>query len=102
VEGDEMSLALNRSLNAETARPYMPATEGQATNLNISVIFTSVSGTISALKKAGVLAESLGARITLVVPQVVPFPLPLTSPPVLLEFQEKWISGCNCIYAGMG
>jgi hypothetical protein len=35
------------------------------------------------------LAESLGARITLVVPQVVPYPLPLTSPPVLLEFQEN-------------
>jgi hypothetical protein len=84
-----MSLALNRSLNAEIARPETTATEGQEPSLNISVIFTSVSGTISALKRAGTLAESLGARITLLVPQVVPYPLPLTSPPVLLEFQEN-------------
>jgi hypothetical protein len=89
VEGDEMSLALNRSLNAEIVRPDTPATEVQDPSLNISVIFTSVSGTISALKRAGSLAESFGARITLVVPQVVPYPLPLTSPPVLLEFQEN-------------
>jgi hypothetical protein len=89
VEGDEMSLALNRSLNAEIARPDMRAPEGQEPILNISVIFTSVSRTISALKRAGALAESLGARVTLVVPQVVPYPLPLTSPPVLLEFQEN-------------
>jgi hypothetical protein len=42
-----------------------------------------------ALKRTGTLAESLGARITLVVAQVVPYPLALTSPPVLLDFQER-------------
>jgi hypothetical protein len=84
-----MALALNRSWNAEVARPDTTAPEGQEPSLNISVVFTSVSGTISALKRAGTLAESLGARITLVVLQVVPYPLPLTSPPVLLEFQEN-------------
>ena len=31
----------------------------------------------------------MGARITIVVPQVVPYPLPLTSPPVLLDFNER-------------
>jgi len=44
---------------------------------------------VQALDKAGSLAETLDARITLVVPQIVPYPLPLTSPPALLEFQEK-------------
>lgn len=53
------------------------------------MIFTSVGATTAALKKAGRLAENLGATITLVVPQVVPYPLPLTSPPVLLDFQER-------------
>jgi hypothetical protein len=89
VEEDEMSLALNRSLNTEIRRPEAPGTEEQDSSLNVWVIFTSVSATISALKRAGGLAESLGAQIALVVPQVVPYPLPLTSPPVLLEFQEK-------------
>jgi hypothetical protein len=41
------------------------------------------------LQEAGTLANSLGARIQLVVPQVVPYPLPLDSPPVLVEFNEN-------------
>jgi hypothetical protein len=41
------------------------------------------------MKAAGKLASSLGARITLLVPQIVPFPLPLESPPVLLDWNEK-------------
>src|SRR5262245_32743390 len=80
-----MSLALDRSLTTGISEP--PSLE-QA-QLNIVVIFTSTAATTSALKKAATLAENLNARITLVVPQVVPYPLPLTSPPVLLEFQEN-------------
>ena len=57
--------------------------------LNISVIFTSVEGTLVALKEAGNLADRLGAKITLVVTQIVPYPLPLTSPPVLLDWSER-------------
>jgi hypothetical protein len=41
------------------------------------------------LKEAGNLASSLGARIRLVVPQVVPYPLPLETPPVRAEFNEN-------------
>ena len=57
--------------------------------LHVAVVFTSTTATLAALKKAGALAESLSARITLVVPQIVPFPLPLESPPVLLDFSEQ-------------
>ena len=53
------------------------------------MIFTSAESTLAALKEAGALASSLGARITLLVPQVVPFPRPLESPPVLIEFNER-------------
>ena len=84
-----MSLAFNGALNAKVARPIDSPTEEQESKLHIAVIFTSAEATIAALKKAGRLAESLGARISLIVPQVVPYPLPLTSPPVLLAFQEK-------------
>lgn len=82
-----MSLAFNHALS--TAIGYPVAAEVQEQKLNVTVVFTSVSATVAAMMKAGALAESLGARITMVVPQVVPFPLELTSPPVLLEFQER-------------
>lgn len=83
-----MSLIFDRKL---TAAPGLPVREAETTEdrLNIVVVFTSVSATTAALKKAGNLAESLGAQISLIVPQVVPYPLPLTSPPVLLDFQER-------------
>ena len=84
-----MSLAFDQHLTTVTGLPERPDTEQEESRLEIVVIFTSVNATIAALKKAGVLAERLGARATLVVPQVVPYALPLTSPPVLLDFQEK-------------
>jgi hypothetical protein len=57
--------------------------------LNICVVFTSVESTLAALREAGNLASNLGARITLLVPQVVPYPLPLDSSPVPVEFNER-------------
>jgi hypothetical protein len=82
-------LALERILRPRTGPSPRPGAEAAAPRLNISVIFTSVESTLGALSKAGVLAASLGARITLLVPQVVPHPLPLGSPPVLLDWSEK-------------
>jgi hypothetical protein len=38
---------------------------------------------------AGALLKGLNAHISLVVPQVVPYPLPLDNPPVLPEFCER-------------
>jgi hypothetical protein len=84
-----MSLALERLVIPGTAQPDTPGSESTNRRLNISVIFTSVEATLAALRKAGNLATSLGARITLLAPQVVPYPLPLGSPPVLLDWNEK-------------
>ena len=53
------------------------------------MVFTSIEATLSALKEAANLASSLGGRITLIVPQIVPYPLPLASPPVLIDFSER-------------
>jgi hypothetical protein len=86
---NKMSLALDQRLSTTTRLPQLPETDQEESRLNIIVVSTSVDTTVTALKRAGTLAESLGARITLVVPQVVPYPLPLTSPPVLLDFQER-------------
>ena len=82
-------LALERILQPSTGIPPKPEIEEREERLNISVIFTSVEWTLTALKRAGALAASLGARITLLVPQVVPYPLPLESPPVLIDWNEQ-------------
>ena len=84
-----MSLAIEKILAPASGRPARPLREETEQKLNITVVFTAVETTLAALKEAGALASSLGARITLLVPQVVPYPLPLESPPVLVEFNEK-------------
>jgi hypothetical protein len=90
VEGlNDMSLAMEKVLIPATGQPSRPPVEKADQGLNIAVVFTSVESTLAALKEAGALASSLGARITLVVPQVVPYPLPLETPPVLIEFNER-------------
>jgi hypothetical protein len=93
-----MALALERMIAPVTGVPARPLTEGADSNLDIAVVFTSVDATLTALKEAGNLAQSLGGRITLVVPQIVPYPLPLASPPVLVDFNERRMrvlaSGC--------
>jgi hypothetical protein len=90
VEGrNNMTLASEKILAPATGQPSRPPLEEAGQKLNIAVVFTSVEATLSALKEAGRLASSLGARITLLVPQVVPYPLPIESPPVLIDFNEK-------------
>lgn len=84
-----MALALERMIAPVTGVPARPFTEETGSKLDISVVFTTVDATLTALRQAGDLASSLGGRITLIVPQVVPYPLPLTSPPVLVDFNER-------------
>jgi len=86
---NHMSLAIEKLLAPQVGRPTRPIGEEADQKLNVAVVFTSVESTLAALKEAGTLANSLGARITLVVPQVVPYPLPLESPPILVEFNEN-------------
>jgi hypothetical protein len=52
----------------------------------VFVFFTSQEQTLKALKKAGDLARPIGARIVVLVAQIVPYPLPLDKPPVRLKF----------------
>jgi hypothetical protein len=90
VEGqNNMSLAIEKILIPAAGRPARPLRPEVDQELNVAVVFTSVEATLAALKEADSLANSLGARITLVVPQVVPYPLPLETPPVLVEFNEN-------------
>src|SRR6478736_3954804 len=84
-----MALALEKTINPGLARPAESPVPSIEKRLNIDVVLTSVEGTLAALRKAGDLAMQLGARITILVPQIVPQPLPLDSPPVLLDWSER-------------
>lgn len=84
-----MSFAIEKILSPATGHSEQRTSVEADQRLNIAVVFTSVEWTLAALKEAGALASSLGARITLLVPQVVPYTLPLESPPVLIEFNER-------------
>ena len=85
----EMSLAFQKDLTPAAITPEFSAAQRSDSRIEISVVFTSVASTIAALKHAAALADELGARINLLIPQIVPYPLPLTSPPVLIAFNER-------------
>jgi hypothetical protein len=90
VEGwKDNSLVLEKVVLPAIRQPDRSDAVEAEERLSIAVIYTSVESTLAALKKAGALASSLGARITLLAPQVVPFPLPLESPPILLDWNEQ-------------
>lgn len=57
----------------------------------VVVLHTETSVTQKALKAAGQLADGLAARIRLLVPYVVPYPLPLDEPPVAVDFMARRI-----------
>jgi hypothetical protein len=62
---------------------------GSDADLKVNVLFTNPEATRSAVKTAVQLAGSLGARIRIIVPQVVPFPLQLAEPTIAPEFTAQ-------------
>ncbi len=87
--GRNTLLAIDKVSAPTIEHPWSPAEEGAHQKLNVSVVFTSVKSTLGALKEAGRLASNLRVNIVLVVPQTVPYPLPVEAPPVTVEYSEK-------------
>jgi len=85
----DMAVVLATSPVPQLRRSPVTEYEGRDALPEIAVLFTSMHATPAALRKARVLAKRLDVRITLLVTQIVPYPLPLSEPPVLLEFIEK-------------
>jgi hypothetical protein len=56
--------------------------------LRISVVFTTIEGTLAALNMAARCAKGLCADIAIVVAEVVPFRFPVEMPPVRVRFFE--------------
>jgi hypothetical protein len=57
-------------------------------DLRLYVVFTDLEATKAAIQTAGQLGRDLNARVVLLVAKVVPYPLPLDSPPVAPEFTD--------------
>jgi hypothetical protein len=83
-----MPVALERPI--DPAKPGLQASFADRRELqpDISVVFTSVEATLVALKEGGVLAKRLGAHITLVVPQIVPYSSRIPGRPFLLDRRD--------------
>jgi hypothetical protein len=84
-----MRITANDQALRRTGTPETQLACTNAAQLNVTVLFTSVEGTLAALRMAGTLANKLGGRITIMVPEVVPYSLPLNEPPVLHDWNEK-------------
>jgi K+-transporting ATPase KdpF subunit len=74
--------------SVRAAGPSEDGTERDRT-LEVNVIFTDRRSTLAALREAARLAASLRARICILLPSVVPYPLPLEEAPVSEEHQRK-------------
>jgi hypothetical protein len=70
---------------------FNPENERRPGRLRIHVVFTNPGDTRAALNTAVEMAGDLKSEIALIVPQIVPFPLPLDNPPVPLDFASDQI-----------
>jgi hypothetical protein len=75
-------------MRSERALDAIASTD-RAENFEVVVLFTTVRETLTALKTAGELVNGLHAHIRLLVPQIVPYPLPLDEPPVSEAFLQQ-------------
>jgi hypothetical protein len=68
------------------------ASDGTQPKLDIAVIFTSLRSTVAAVDLAAGLMTGLDGRIALIDAQPVPYPLPLETPPILIDFTRRRLS----------
>jgi nucleotide-binding universal stress UspA family protein len=84
-----MAVVLRTQIREHRGPPVETLSWGRGPELNVHVVFTNLDGAKTAFRLAGKLARDLGARVTVLVAQVVPYPLPLERPPVAVEFTEQ-------------
>jgi hypothetical protein len=68
-------------------RPSQRATSDS--RLHVNVVFTTARGTRAALMRAEAMVRELHATLSLWIPQVVPYQLAITEPPVALAHTER-------------
>ena len=84
-----MSLAIERSWHPKADTPRSRKGRWRDQTVNISVVFTSLESALGALKEAGSSGERSGRAHHAFGASSRTYPLPLESPPVLLDFSEK-------------
>jgi hypothetical protein len=89
-----MAVVFRTHIREHRGPPAGPFQGGQGPRLNVHVICTNLEGDHlesirAAHRAAGRLARDLGARVTMLAAQVVPYPLPLEKPPVAVEFTKQ-------------
>jgi hypothetical protein len=89
-----MAVVFRTQIRENRGPPVQPFPRGRGPELNVHVICTNLEDANlerirAAHSLAGKLARDLGARVTLLAAQVVPYPLPLERPPVAVEFTEQ-------------
>lgn len=65
---------------------------GRRTALEVTVLHTNAHSTVKAIEQVAGLTRGLGASIRLLVLQVVPYPLPIETPDVSVEFTLEKIA----------
>ena len=75
-------------LIVDARRPGWPCPAGER-QLQFHVLYTSLKATAPALRRAAELASELSGRLTILAALTVPYPLPLTEPPVPVDFLER-------------
>jgi len=80
--------ALASPVHSQEARERQPIDGQSERRLEVFVNFTDLPGTLAAVQSAEGLAQQLGAHLRLLMPYEVSYRLPLTKPPVSVEFLE--------------
>jgi hypothetical protein len=89
----------NEKLRREVAHTFNGRACGagrDSPQLRVNVLATTEKATIAALRAAATLAANLGAQITLIAIEVVPWQLPLQKPQVPVAFLERKLYGLVC------
>src|ERR1700674_5300599 len=89
-----MAVVFRTQIREHRGPPVEPFPGGQGPGLNVHVVCTNLEDANlesirAAHRAAGKLARDLGARVTVLVAQVVPYPLPLERSPIPIEFTER-------------
>ena len=84
-----MAVVFRTQIREHRGPPVETFPWGREPKLNVHVVFTTLDGAKTAFRLAGKLARDLGARVTVLAAQVVPYPLPLERPPIAIEFTER-------------
>jgi hypothetical protein len=89
-----MAVVFRTQIREHRGPPVESLPWGRGPGLNVHVVCTNLEAANlknvrAALRVAGTLVRDLGARVTVLAAQVVPYPLPLEKPDVAVEFTEQ-------------